>query len=230
MMNQGDQPDSKACSSSPCSLHELEARGAMPAERTGVDDPALDWADVRLWRRAKRQVLIERRLAIPAADRAVHRAIVTAAVSAMLVSRRAELVGFYWPFKGEFDPRPMVQALQDRGMRFALPVVLQKAQPLIFREWRAGMKMGNGIWDIPVPAEGEAVAPDAVLVPLVGFDKRGYRLGYGGGYYDRTLASASVRPWTIGVGFERLEIPTIHPQPHDIRMDCIVTERRCFEA
>jgi 5-formyltetrahydrofolate cyclo-ligase len=136
------------------------------------------------------------------------------------------MIGFYWPFKGEYDPRALVRSLLKQGMQFALPVVVEKAQPLIFREWWPGMRMTPGIWDIPVPAEGNAVLPDTLLVPLLGFDEERYRLGYGGGYYDRTLAAIARRPLTIGVGFEMLRLTTIHPQSHDIPMDLIITEQQ----
>jgi len=108
----------------------------------------------------------------------------------------------------------------------ALPVVVEKAKPLIFREWWPGISMNHGVWNIPVPAAGEPVEPDALLVPVVGFDRRRYRLGYGGGYYDRTLAALSAKPRAVGVGFELSQLATIYPQPHDIPMDLIVTERR----
>ena len=83
--------------------------------------------------------------------------------------------------------------------------------------------MALGVWNIPFPAEGEAVQPDTLLVPLVGFDTAGYRLGYGGGFYDRTLAMMPARPHTIGIGFTASRLRTIYPQPHDIPMDRIVT-------
>src|SRR5690606_21931832 len=86
------------------------------------------------------------------------------------------------------------------------------------------MKLGRGIWNIPIPAEREPVRPTALLVPVVGFDAAGYRLGYGGGYYDRTLALLEPRPLTIGVGYAGARLDTIHPQPHDIPLDAIVTE------
>ena len=135
-------------------------------------------------------------------------------------------VGFYWPFKGEYDPRPLARALHREGARLALPVVATKGRPLIFRAWRPGTRMMPGVWNIPIPAEGEEVTPDTLLVPLVGFDARGYRLGYGGGYYDRTLATMAPRPLAIGIGFEIGRLATIHPQPHDVRMDLTVTEAR----
>jgi 5-formyltetrahydrofolate cyclo-ligase len=105
----------------------------------------------------------------------------------------------------------------------ALPVVIAKATPLIFRPWHPGAPMARGVWDIPVPASGEPVEPDTLLVPLLGFDAEGYRLGYGGGFYDRTIAAMAIRPRTIGVGFACGRLSTIRPQPYDVRMDVIVT-------
>jgi 5-formyltetrahydrofolate cyclo-ligase len=105
-----------------------------------------------------------------------------------------------------------------------LPVVLQKNHPLEFRPWTPQTKMEAGVWKILHPAEGPSVHPKALLIPLVGFDERGYRLGYGAGYYDRTLAAFPAMPMTIGVGFELCRLPTIHPQPHDVPLDYIVTE------
>ena len=86
------------------------------------------------------------------------------------------------------------------------------------------MAMRPGIWSIPVPTAAEPVEPDCLLVPLVGFDDAGYRLGYGGGYYDRTLASMRHRPLALGIGYAFQHLPTIHPQPFDQLMDAILTE------
>jgi len=104
-------------------------------------------------------------------------------------------------------------------------VVVERSAPVEFWRWQPGAAMTKGIWDIPIPKERAVVMPDAVLVPLVGFDPCGFRLGYGGGYFDRTLAAARPRPYTIGLGYEDSVLPTIFPQPHDIPMDLIVTDR-----
>jgi len=218
--------DLRRYSSPACMLDEFDPAAAPLPLTLPATDPAQEWQEVRLWRKAKRAALIERRLAIPDADRAVYGKAITEALLRVLPSQPGTLIGFYWPFKGEYDPRPLARLLHARGMRLALPVVVQKAAPVIFREWRPGIAMTSGVWNIPVPAAGDPVAPSVLLVPVVGFDRQNYRLGYGGGYYDRTLAAAGAnRPQAIGVGFERSRIPTIHPQPHDIPMDQVVTER-----
>jgi 5-formyltetrahydrofolate cyclo-ligase len=143
---------------------------------------------------------------------------------ALLAGRPGIAIGVYWPFQGEFDPRPLVDRLIAGGARVALPAVVDKQGPLEYRAWRPGEPLVAGDWDIPIPERREIAVPQAVLAPLVGFDRRCYRLGYGGGYFDRTLAAAQPRPLAIGVGFESCLIETIHPQAFDIPMDLIVTE------
>jgi 5-formyltetrahydrofolate cyclo-ligase len=95
---------------------------------------------------------------------------------------------------------------------------------MVFRAWSPECAMSEGLYGIPVPQGTDEVRPDLVLLPLVGFDAARFRLGYGGGYYDRTLAGLAPRPRTIGIGFELARLATVHPQPHDIALDAIVTE------
>lgn len=114
-----------------------------------------------------------------------------------------------------------------RGALCALPVVIERHAPLVFRRWWPGAEMVSGIWNIPVPADGIDVTPDIVVSPVVGFDPACYSLGYGGGFYDRTLAAMARQPRVIGVGFALAAIMTIHPLPHDFPMQAIVTERGC---
>ena len=135
------------------------------------------------------------------------------------------VIGFYWPIKGEFDLRGLVAELIAQGWQAALPVVVKKDSPLIFCHWTPDMKLVPGVWNIPVPQEPVIVTPSVLLVPLVGFDKGNYRLGHGGGYYDRTLAGFNNRPLTIGIGLESCRLDTIYPQWHDIALDRIVTAR-----
>jgi len=187
-----------------------------------------NWAEIRSWRKAERARLIAERMAFRGEARARHNAAITGALQKLLSPDM--IIGFYWPIRGEYDARKLVTSLLDRGARAAMPVVIQKGAPLVFRAWHPGVPMENGFWDIPVPANDDRVIPTTLLVPLVGFDEMGYRLGYGGGYYDRTLASFPARPLAIGVGYEFAHLETIYPQPHDIPMSAIVTESRVIRG
>jgi 5-formyltetrahydrofolate cyclo-ligase len=182
------------------------------------------WEDIRKWRRATRAELVSRRLTVPRQDKPGLRAAITESILREAPELGAATIGFYWPFKGEVDLRGLVRDCLARGAAAALPVVVEKATPLEFWVWRPRQKLGRGIWNIPIPAERDVVHPTALLVPLIGFDSAGYRLGYGGGYYDRTLAAMPSRPLTIGIGYELGRLETIYPQPHDIPLDAIVTE------
>jgi len=186
------------------------------------------WAEINVWRKAQRVALMAARQAL---DAAAHRTLSRAVLERLdrdFADLAPRLVGFYWPIRRELDPLPFVRKLIEMGGAAALPMVVGKGQPLEFRRWSPGTKMAVGVYDIPYPAEGPAVAPDVLLVPLLGFDEAGYRLGYGAGYYDRTIASFAEKPRLIGVGFELGRLATIYPQPHDIPMDVVVTERGTF--
>jgi 5-formyltetrahydrofolate cyclo-ligase len=184
----------------------------------------LSWDEIRHWRRQQRASLIARRQAIPQDERRRLQPLVLERVEQRFPDLANALVGFYWPIRGEIGLHGLVRRLVEQGARAALPVVVAKGQPLEFRAWRPGAPLERGVWNIPIPATREVVRPTALLVPLVGFDAEGYRLGYGGGYYDRTLAAMSPKPLAIGIGYELGRLLTIHPQPHDIPMDAIVTE------
>lgn len=140
------------------------------------------------------------------------------------------VVGFYWPFQNEWDPRPLILPYLIAGGRAALPVVIGRGQPLEFRLWTPDTAMAEGPFRIPYPAAGEPVRPDLLLVSLLGFDARGYRLGYGGGFYDRTLAGWDPRPATVGVGFELGRLGDVEPHAHDIPLDRIATEAGLFTS
>jgi 5-formyltetrahydrofolate cyclo-ligase len=130
--------------------------------------------------------------------------------------------------RGEYDARPLTHTLRERGAVTALPVVVAPGQPLAFREWHPGVSLAAGPLGISYPASSDPVVPTVVLVPLNGWDEAGHRLGYGGGFFDRTLASLPKRPIAIGVGYEQGRMPTIRPQAWDIPMDWIVTERGVY--
>jgi 5-formyltetrahydrofolate cyclo-ligase len=180
--------------------------------------------DVKAWRRGIRSRLIERRLAAPAEERALWSATIEGHLEALLRAAPPAVVAAYWPVRGEFDPRPLVLRLAAEGWRAALPVIGARGAPMIFRAWSAEAAMAEGHYGIPVPADTPEVAPATLLLPLVGFDSGNYRLGYGGGYFDRTLAALAPRPRTIGLGFELARLDTVHPLAHDIPLDLVVTE------
>jgi 5-formyltetrahydrofolate cyclo-ligase len=213
-----DEPSGSGFASPPCFAHELELGGDGYA---AVDPVAA--RDVARWRRSERERLIAARLAIAAEERRRIAAEVAAELDRLVEPRDGLVVSLYWPFRGELDLRPWMERAVARKARVALPIVAEKGLPLIFREWRPGCRMERGVWNIPVPADGAELAPDITIAPIVGYDPACYRLGYGGGFFDRTLAALEPRPMAIGVGHPVAAIRTIYPQPHDVPMDVIVT-------
>ncbi len=184
----------------------------------------MDPTTVKTWRRSERQRLLALRTGASPTVRREWARNIEARLHVLLAERPGIILGVYWPFQAEFDPRPLIDWLIGEGSAVALPAVIDKKGPLEYRAWRPGEPLVDGVWNIPTPEIRDIVVPQAVLAPLVGFDRECYRLGYGGGYFDRTLAALSPRPLAIGVGFELSLLDTIHPQPHDIPMDLIVTE------
>jgi 5-formyltetrahydrofolate cyclo-ligase len=182
-------------------------------------------ADIMAWRKAERRRLIEERLAIDADQRRRCASEIMIKLSHFIGELSGRSVSVYWPFRGEPDLRRWMESLAERGGSCALPIVIEKNAPLVFRIWKKGDKLVSGVWNIPVPADGAEVVPNIVIAPVVGFDMACYRLGHGGGFYDRTLAILSPPPIIIGVGYAQAAITTIHPLPHDIPMDVIITER-----
>jgi len=210
-----DPDDDEHGGSPPCFLHELGPDGAP------VD--AQQARDVARWRKVERSRLIALRCALPAEDRARHTAAIVRKLDEMIAARVSEIVSVYWPIRGEPDLRSWMRAACLRGLHIALPVAIELGQPMTFRKWRPDAAMARGLWKIPYPASGPEVLPTTVLAPLVGFDSNCYRLGYGGGFFDRTLAAMHRKPVVIGLGYPQLRIPTIYPQHHDIPMNWIVT-------
>jgi 5-formyltetrahydrofolate cyclo-ligase len=190
----------------------------VKSESTGQE------AELIAWRKQKRSELLELRASFSGDERVRATEIVLNRVYSILQSNRTKIAGFYWPFRGEIDVLPLMhRSLAEEGT-VALPVVVGRGQPLTFRLWRPELRMAAGVFGIPYPAESGTVLPDTLVVPLVGYDDCCYRLGYGGGYYDRTLAAAQPKPLTIGIGFTSSRIETIMPQQFDVPMDYIVTE------
>jgi 5-formyltetrahydrofolate cyclo-ligase len=186
----------------------------------------LQGEELKAWRRSERQRLLTMRTAAPTAERRLWGDEIEAKLRAQLLERPVRTLGVYWPFQAEFDPRALIDWVIAQGFAVALPAVVDKKGPLEYRAWRPGEALIDGVWNIPIPEVRKVVLPQAVLAPVVGFDRQCYRLGYGGGYFDRTLAALAPRPLAIGVGFEMSQMETIFPQSFDIPMDVIVTEAR----
>lgn len=209
--------------SPPCLAHEIDPAYLDPL---AVDPQQA--LDVARWRTAERARLLAERAALPVESRKAAAIAIAGHLDALLARRFECLDGLtisaWWPIKAEIDLRFWLADLIARGARAALPLVATKNAPLVFRSWTPQTRMMRGFWNIPVPAEGADIMPDIVLSPLVGWDGAGYRLGYGGGYFDRTLAAITPPPLAIGIGLDAARIATIFPQPHDIAMQAIVTE------
>jgi 5-formyltetrahydrofolate cyclo-ligase len=182
------------------------------------------WLEIRNWRLQARAELIAQRVALDSARRREMNVAISAHIEAGFALLAGMTIGFCWPYRGEFDARFAVRHFRGRGAIAALPAVIAKVTPLQFRAWWPGAPLTAGVYGIPVPDGTALVVPDAAIVPMNGFDARGYRLGYGGGYFDRTLAAILPQPLAIGVSFEFARLATIFPQPHDIAMDFVVSE------
>jgi 5,10-methenyltetrahydrofolate synthetase len=194
----------------------------------GALDPP-DAMEVAHWRTSERKRLRAARLDVTAEARMAAAQAIAIHVDALIAKHLGDpfghVVSGYWPIKAEPDLRFWMESLHWRGARVALPVVEIVASPLAFREWHPGTRMERGHWNIPVPpADVPRLVPEVALAPLVGWDDAGYRLGYGGGYFDRTLVALSPKPFVIGVGLRSARLATIFPQPHDVKLDAIVTE------
>lgn len=200
--------------SPPCFLHELGSPSC--SERSNV----------LRWRKSERQRqrLLALRLALPQEIYDAFSNRIAARLDAIFPDLTGRSVSLYWPLRGEPDLRPWAGAIERRGARCCLPVVVEKAAPLKFMIWHPGEKLIRGFWNIPVPPHGGEIIPDIVLAPVIGYDEKNFRLGYGGGYFDRTLAALPARPRVIGIGFSISRIRTIYPLGHDIPLDMLVTE------
>lgn len=184
----------------------------------------MDPVELKRWRKAERERLIAARMAVPAALREDWRLRMDRTLEHSFPGLARCRLAFCWPIKGEYDARHLARTLRDRGSLTALPVVVAPKTALVFREWHPGVRLVNGPLDIPYPADSPEIVPDVVLLPMNGWDRMGYRLGYGAGFFDRTLAAAEKKPVVIGVTYELARLETIHPQAWDIPMDYVVTE------
>jgi len=174
-----------------------------------------------------RAAALARRDALTPLERAAAAEAVAARPFPLNVTEGMVIAG-YSPIRSELDPFPLMRALRARGARLALPCVVGRDRPLAFREWSFGQALVVGKFGILEPTpDAAAVEPDVVLVPLAAFDREGHRIGYGAGFYDRTLAerAAPERMIALGLAFATQEVTGVGALPHDVRLDYIATER-----
>jgi len=174
--------------------------------------------------------LIQERLDMP--DRAQRADLLQRVMRIWLFDRKETVIGAYWPIKGEFDPLPALHRWKEDGellddpvlRRIGLPVVDKITKTLTFHAWYPGCDMEEDAYQIPKPKDTEVVVPTLLFVPCVGYGPGGYRLGYGGGFYDRTLAQLQPSPFTVGLGFTNGFIEDMAPEPHDVPLDALLNE------
>jgi 5,10-methenyltetrahydrofolate synthetase len=178
-------------------------------------------------RAALRAKLIEARLALT--DRLERAVQLQSVLRVWLVGRRETTIGAYWPIKGEFDPLPALYRWAEGApdgivRRIGLPVANRETGQLRFHVWYPGCPMEHDAYDIPKPKGTEEFAPAVLIVPCLGFGPGGVRLGYGGGFFDRTLAALRPEPVTVGVGFTHGFLPLLRAGPLDVQLDAMLTE------
>jgi 5-formyltetrahydrofolate cyclo-ligase len=180
-------------------------------------EPSSDKGVLRKQLQAERQAMVDRH------QRSVH---MQEVLRVWLVSRPETTIGAYWPIKGEFDALPALYRWSeaDSARRIGLPVINRDTRQLRFHVWYPGCPMEDDAYGIPKPKDTASFEPQLLLVPCVGYGPKGLRLGYGGGFYDRTLAALQPRPITVGVGYANGFVPWLQGEPHDVPLDAMVTD------
>ena len=169
-----------------------------------------------------RRTLLEARVATGSAERSSRDAALALNLQGWLQRHPVALLGVYWPIRGEPDLHEFYARISAAGVRLALPLVVRPELPLQFAAWVPGEPLVTDRWGIATPANIVTVAPQALLIPCVGFNGERFRLGYGGGFYDRTLA-LTPRPQAIGVAYAAAAA-VFDVAAHDIAMDVMITE------
>lgn len=177
-----------------------------------------------------RKELIQQRFDMP--DRLERSEMLQRVLRIWLFDRPDTVIGVYWPIKGEFDPIPALHRWKEDGelidepqrRLIGLPVVNKEHKTLVFHAWYPGCPMEEDAYNIPKPKDTEIIVPTLLLVPCVGYGAGGYRIGYGGGFYDRTLNTLQPKPFTVGLGFAHGFLPDLEPEAHDVALDTILNE------
>ena len=178
-------------------------------------------------REALRTKLVAARLALP--DRLERAVQLQSVLRVWLAGRRENTIGAYWPIKGEFDPLPALYRWSEGGVdgsprRIGLPVADRETGSLRFHVWYPGCPMEQDAYDIPKPKDTDEFKPAMLVVPCLGFGPGGVRLGYGGGFFDRTLSALEPRPYTVGVSYTHGFLPMLRAGALDRPLDAMLTE------
>ncbi len=203
-------------------------RGACSPENARKNDD-----ERKIQRRVLRERLLAARQALTPDQFEEHSRRVREHLQQAFPQLATHAVAFCWPIRNEPDLRPLIARWYAAGhpdFQALLPVVTGPGRPLIFRQWHPGDTTQEDRYGIPTPVEGPEAMPASLLIPVNGFDRQGYRLGYGGGFFDRTLAALQPRPLAIGIGFELARVDSIDPQAHDMRLDAVGTEAGVFRT
>lgn len=205
-----------------------------PRHGGGVNGGEEHAAEARAQKAKLRAEAAARRARIAPQEAAAAALAVRNRVLAAGLATKGAVVSGFWPIRDEFDPRPLMEALAARGHRLCLPVVIAKGRALAFRAWVPGDPLEHAGFGLSVPAwDAPPVLPDFLIVPLLAFDRRGFRLGYGAGYFDRTIAALRARPkpvFALGAGFAAQEVAEVPALAHDQRLDAIATERELIRG
>jgi len=194
---------------------------------SGHDADMSETSDIQIDKKRLRGEAFARRDALTPQIRQAAAEAIAARSYPMPIPPRTIVSGFM-PMKTEIDPLPLMRKLEGQGARLALPVLVGRGKPLVMRAWTFGEPLSKGVWGIREPEpEAEEVAPDILLVPLLAFDRAGGRIGYGGGYYDRTIAAlrAKKQVMAVGIAFAAQEVPQVPVGAGDARLDLVLTER-----
>ena len=188
-------------------MDNKDGQSSLPSQKTA-------------WRKA----LIEKRQTL--ADRAWRNDMLQRVMRVWLIDRPDAVIGAYWPIKGEFDPLPALfrWTESDEERCIGLPVINKATKQLSFQMWFPGCEMEEDAYGIPKPKDTPVFHPTLLLVPCVGYGDGGVRLGYGGGFYDRTLATLEPRPYTVGLAYRHGHLPWLKAEPHDVPLDAVLNE------
>jgi 5-formyltetrahydrofolate cyclo-ligase len=183
--------------------------------------------DLELAKKSLREEVLKKRSAVHSMSRERAANTIRDLFLQALPLRPGSIVAGYWPLPGEVDSTPLLNALAEKKFEICLPVVTEHESPLIFRKWTVGMNLGEGYAGTRIPpAESPILNPDILVVPLVAFDRAGYRLGYGGGFYDRTLNAmrAQRQIMAVGLAYAAQQVPLVPHEGTDEKLDWVVTE------